>query len=50
MENKSIEIPLVVTSELGIAQTVDTVGSFWYHGVVGIIFGEANKPIIFYEY
>ena len=37
MENKSIEIPLVVTNETGTAQTVNTViGSFWYYGVVGI--------------
>lgn len=37
MEKKSTEIPKVVTSEMGSAQTVDTVGSFWYYGVVGII-------------
>ena len=46
MENKSNEIPLVVTSEKGKAQTVKTVGSFWFYGVVGITLGEANKPSI----
>ncbi len=47
MEKKSIEIPWVVTSETGRAQTVDTVwGSFWYYRVVGVTLGEANKPNI----
>ncbi len=50
MEKKSKEIPLVVTSETGEAQTIITVGSFWCYGVVGIISGEANKPDIIYDY
>jgi hypothetical protein len=40
----NLEIPLVVTSERGTAQTREAVGSFWLSGVVGIIFGEAHKP------
>gem|GEM_PF-1300896 len=39
-----------MTSETGIAQTIEVVGSFWLYGVVGIIFGEANKPNIEYYY
>ena len=50
MENKSNEIPLVVTSEKGKAQTINTVGSFWYYGVVGVTCGEANNPTTFYEF
>ncbi len=49
LEKKSNEIPWVVTSETGIVQTIEAVGSFWLYGVVGIIFGEANKPSIGYD-
>jgi hypothetical protein len=50
LEKKSTEIPQVVTSERGSAQTEEAVGSFWLFGVVGLLYGEAYKPNIIYNY